>query len=78
MIKMIRSFRVIYSFGSSLTAVSPLDGRYADKAAVLGPYFSESALMKYRIIVESQWLLHMLDNKIISEEKGAPVAAMKQ
>lgn len=65
MIKMIRSFRAIYSFSSSLTAVSPLDGRYLDKAAPLSPYFSESALMKYRIIVESQWLLHMLENKII-------------
>lgn len=67
MIKMIRSFRAIYGFSSSLTAVSPLDGRYIDKAAPLSPYFSEAALMKYRIIVESQWLLHMLENKIIEE-----------
>ena len=50
---------------SSLTAVSPIDGRYADKTAPLRGYFSEWALMKYRIVVESQWLLHMLHNKII-------------
>ena len=45
---------------SYLRAISPLDGRYVDKVAPLSRYFSESALMKYRVIVESQWLLHML------------------
>lgn len=52
--------RSISTFSSHLTALSPLDGRYSDKTASLSPFFSESALMKYRIIVESQWLLHML------------------
>ena len=52
--------KLLSRFSSSLTALSPLDGRYQSKTQTLAPYFSESALMKYRIIVESQWLLHML------------------
>jgi adenylosuccinate lyase len=39
-----------------LTALSPLDGRYAAKTARLREFFSEYALMKYRIKVEVEWL----------------------
>jgi adenylosuccinate lyase len=67
---MIRSSLFFYRF-SSLTALSPLDGRYQSKTASLAPYFSESALMKYRIIVESQWLLHMLERGIIKAQDRA-------
>ena len=35
-----------------LTAVSPIDGRYRSKTEALAPYFSEYALMKYRVRVE--------------------------
>lgn len=66
---MIRSFSIRRCF--SLTALSPLDGRYYSKTASLAPYFSESALMKYRILVESQWLLHMLQHGIIKPETNA-------
>ena len=41
----------------SLYALSPLDGRYADKTEVLRPFLSEWALMKYRLKVELRWLL---------------------
>ena len=41
---------------SSLTAVSPLDGRYGDKTAELRPIFSEYGLMRHRILVEVRWL----------------------
>ncbi len=41
---------------SPLTAVSPLDGRYADKTAALRSYASEWALIRYRLRVESAWL----------------------
>ena len=41
---------------SPLTALSPLDGRYASKTATLRDYFSEYALIKYRVIVEVEWL----------------------
>ena len=74
MIKLLNS-KATFSF---LKAVSPLDGRYHDKVAPLSNYFSESALMKYRIIVESQWLLHMLENKIIPEERDAPLSDIKK
>ncbi len=41
---------------STLTALSPLDGRYASKTQGLREFFSESALFKYRFIVEIKWL----------------------
>eukprot|EP00898_Chlorokybus_atmophyticus_P002446 jgi/Chlat1/3201/Chrsp22S03489 len=41
---------------SSLTAIGPLDGRYADKLAGLRGVFSEYALIKYRVMVEVKWL----------------------
>ena len=50
MIHILKRNRFLSSY---LRAVSPLDGRYVDKVAPLSRYFSESALMKYRIIVES-------------------------
>lgn len=42
-----------------LFALSPLDGRYASKTAPLRPYLSESALIRYRTLVEIQWLRHL-------------------
>ena len=41
---------------SSLTAISPLDGRYYSKTADLGNYFSEYALIRYRLSIEIEWL----------------------
>lgn len=43
----------------SLLAVSPVDGRYKSITAPLAPYFSEFALIKYRVIVEIRWLQYM-------------------
>ena len=40
---------------SPLTAVTPIDGRYADKAASLRPYFSEYGLIYHRVLVEIRW-----------------------
>ena len=42
---------------SALTALSPLDGRYAAKARPLQDYFSEFALIRERVAVEVEWLL---------------------
>ena len=44
---------------ADLFALSPLDGRYASKTALLRPYLSESALIRYRTLVEIQWLRHL-------------------
>ncbi len=41
---------------SGLTAISPIDGRYRNKVDILGNYFSEFALIRYRVIVEIRWL----------------------
>lgn len=41
---------------SSLTAISPLDGRYGDKTKELRPIFSEFGLMRFRVQVEVRWL----------------------
>ncbi|HWR99770.1 MAG TPA: adenylosuccinate lyase [Prolixibacteraceae bacterium] len=40
-----------------LTAISPVDGRYRDKVAELGDYFSEFALIKYRLFVEVEYFI---------------------
>jgi adenylosuccinate lyase len=41
---------------SSLTALSPIDGRYAAKTESLRPIFSEYGLIRHRIVVEVRWL----------------------
>lgn len=46
---------------SRLTALSPLDGRYADKTEPLAAYFSEWALMRYRVAVEVEYLIALLE-----------------
>lgn len=40
-----------------LQAISPIDGRYADKTAELIPFFSEEALIKYRVLVEIEYFI---------------------
>jgi adenylosuccinate lyase len=52
---------------SSLTAVTPVDGRYAEKCVALREHFSEYALIKRRVIVEVKWLLHLADEKAIDQ-----------
>ena len=39
------------------TNINPLDGRYYEKTKVLAPYFSEQALMKYRVMMEIRYLI---------------------
>jgi len=39
------------------SAINPLDGRYFDKTRALAEYFSEQALMKYRIMMEGEYLI---------------------
>ncbi|MEO8671761.1 MAG: adenylosuccinate lyase [Tahibacter sp.] len=52
---------------SALTALSPLDGRYASKADPLRPIFSEFGLMHRRVLVEVRWLLALADHPAIGE-----------
>ncbi|MEI7828140.1 MAG: adenylosuccinate lyase [Prolixibacteraceae bacterium] len=44
-----------------LTAISPIDGRYRDKVAELGKYFSEFALIKYRLFVEVEYFIALTE-----------------
>lgn len=46
---------------TALTAISPVDGRYADKTKALREHFSEYGLLRARVEVELRWL-HLLSN----------------
>lgn len=64
-----------------LTALSPLDGRYRGKVQPLAPYFSEYALIRYRVRVEIEWLKALASEPAIAELKpfsAATVAALNQ
>jgi adenylosuccinate lyase len=52
---------------TALTALSPLDGRYGSKIAGLRDFFSEYALIKYRVIVEIEWLKALAAEPAIAE-----------
>ncbi len=52
---------------TALTALSPLDGRYGSKTAALREFFSEYALIKYRVIVEIEWLKALAAEPAIAE-----------
>jgi adenylosuccinate lyase len=56
---------------STLTALSPLDGRYAGKVEALRPIFSEFGLMQRRVLVEVRWL-----QALAAEPKISEVAAL--
>ncbi len=59
----------------SLTALSPLDGRYASKVDALRPIFSEYGLMHRRVAVEIAWLIALSDEPGIVELPPFPAAA---
>ncbi|WP_417214193.1 adenylosuccinate lyase [Bizionia sp.] len=46
---------------SSLNAISPIDGRYRNKVEKLAPYFSEEALIKYRVQVEIEYFIALCE-----------------
>jgi len=50
-----------------LQAISPLDGRYLEKSSHLRQYFSESALMRYRVLTEIKWLIFLSQNKDLNQ-----------
>ncbi|ENA36504.1 adenylosuccinate lyase [Pseudomonas sp. HPB0071] len=52
---------------SSLTAVSPIDGRYASKTQALRPIFSEYGLIRFRAMVEVRWLQRLASHDAIPE-----------
>lgn len=44
-----------------MLAISPLDGRYHDKVSANSQYFSEAALMRYRVLIEIEWFIHLFN-----------------
>jgi len=46
---------------TSLNAISPIDGRYRSKVENLGPFFSEEALIKYRVKVEIEYFIALCE-----------------
>jgi adenylosuccinate lyase len=79
---MIRALRaqVYTGFGlmnvSTLKALSPADGRYADKVGGLRDIFSEYGLIRFRVLVEVRWLQALADEKDITEI-GSPGPVLK-
>ncbi len=52
---------------STLTAISPVDGRYGGKTADLQPIFSEYGLIRHRVLVEIRWLQALAEQEQIAE-----------
>ncbi|WP_103072242.1 adenylosuccinate lyase [Aquimarina sediminis] len=49
---------------SPLQAISPIDGRYASKTESLSPFFSEEALIKYRVLVEIEYFIALCEQPL--------------
>lgn len=56
----------------ALTSISPIDGRYAGKAAELRPFVSEFGLIRYRVKVEVRWLQHLAASGLLAELPALP------
>ena len=64
-------------FTDPLTAISPIDGRYANKTKNLQNIASEYGLIKYRIIIEIHWLKQLAANPDIPEVPALSLVASK-
>nr|WP_305910171.1 adenylosuccinate lyase [Methylomarinum sp. Ch1-1]MDP4520180.1 adenylosuccinate lyase [Methylomarinum sp. Ch1-1] len=62
----------------ALTAISPIDGRYADKVEALRPVFSEYGLIRYRVEVEVRWLQALANHPQIEEVPALSASAMQR
>ncbi|WP_010532684.1 adenylosuccinate lyase [Brachybacterium squillarum] len=51
-------------------ALTPLDGRYRDQVAPLVDHLSEAALNRARLVVETEWMIHLLDGGAIPGLRG--------
>ena len=63
---------------SSLTAISPIDGRYADKTQGLRLIFSEYGLIRYRVEVEVRWLQALAAHPGIPEVPALSASAQQR
>ena len=65
---------------SSLTAISPIDGRYRKQVQHLDEYFSEYGLIKYRVLVEVEYLLFLAQKKMfkLSDQTNTELHRIKE
>jgi len=63
---------------SPLTALSPLDGRYASKVESLRPHFSELGLIRLRVRVEVEWLKALAAEPAIKEVPPLSAATLSE
>lgn len=62
---------------NEFTAISPIDGRYRDLTKSLSPYFSEFALNKWRIYIEIEYFLKLVQDGIITQNSLDEITIMK-
>jgi adenylosuccinate lyase len=55
---------------SKLNAISPLDGRYWNQCEELSAYFSEAALIRYRLLVEVEYFIALAEFSVFKTEDG--------
>src|SRR3546814_19091353 len=63
---------------TSLSAISPIDGRYAEKTVRLREIFSEYGLMRYRVLAEIRWLQTLAHNAEIPEVPALSASAQEK
>ena len=63
---------------TALTALSPLDGRYHNKVDALRNHFSEFGLIRYRVLIEIEWLKALSAESTITEIKPFSAATLAQ
>ncbi|MBC8102920.1 MAG: adenylosuccinate lyase [Cytophagales bacterium] len=61
----------------SLRSISAIDGRYAAQTASLAEFFSEYALIKFRVLVEVRWLIALSESPDIPEVRGFTAPEME-
>ncbi len=57
---------------NTLTAISPIDGRYRAQVQHLDDYFSEYALIRYRVLVEVEYFLFLARHKLFTLPAATP------
>ncbi len=62
-----RTLAAMTASSTALTALSPLDGRYATKVAPLAAHFSEFGLIHARVRIEIAWLIALSEEPAIAE-----------
>lgn len=56
---------------NTLTAISPIDGRYRHQVQELAPYFSEFALIQYRVRIEIEYFIALAETKVFALPAGS-------